>query len=100
MRQGARKLLAQTIEAELEAFLHEHAGLTEPDSRSRVFRNDYLPESEIQTGIGAVSVRMPRVRDKKGRIEQGGKIRFRSKILPHPILHCTKSVEDLIIHEV
>ena len=85
---------AQAIEAEVEAFLKEHSGLTEPDGRRRVVRNGYLPEREIQTGIGAVSVRMPRVRD-KGRAAQGGKIRFISTILP-PYLRRTKSIEELI----
>ena len=94
LRQGARKLLAQAIEAEVEAFLHEHAGLTVSEGRRRIVRNGYLPEREIQTGIGAVSVRMPRVRD-KGRAVQGGKIRFSSTILP-PYLRRTKSIEELI----
>ena len=90
LRQGARKLLAQAIEAEVEAFLQEHAGLTERDGRRRIVRNGYLPEREIQTGIGAVSVRMPRVRDKGGAV-QGGKIRFSSTILP-PYLRRTRSI--------
>ena len=41
LRQGARKLLAQAIEAEVEAFLHEHSGLTVSDGRRRVVRNGY-----------------------------------------------------------
>ena len=99
LRQGARKLLTQAIEAEVEAFLNEHAGLTEPDGGRRCVRNGYLPEREIQTGIGAVSVRMPRIRD-KGRIEQGGKIRFSSKILPRPICIAQRAIEELITRVV
>lgn len=94
LRQGARKLLAQAIEAEVEAFLAEHAGLSLAEGHRRVVRNGYLPEREIQTGIGPVAVHMPRVRD-KGEDGQSGKIQFSSKILP-PYLRRTKSIEELI----
>lgn len=61
----------------------------------RVVRSGYLPEREVQTGIGPVAVSMPRVRDKGGAGE-GGKVRFTSKILP-PYLRRTKSIEELIL---
>ena len=53
-------------------------------------RNGYLPERAIQTGIGPVSVRQPRVRDRGD-----GAIRFTSAILPR-YLRRTKSLEDLL----
>jgi transposase-like protein len=53
-----------------------------------------LPEREIQTGIGTVKVKMPRVRDTDG--EAGERIRFTSKILP-PYLRRTRSLEELIL---
>ena len=94
LRQGARKLLAQAIESEVEAFLAEYAGLTLDNGHRRVVRNGFLPEREVQTGIGSVPVRMPRVRD-KGATDEGGKVHFSSKILP-PYLRRTKSLEELL----
>ena len=52
-------------------------------------RYGYLPEREIQTGIGAVGVQAPRVRDRSGGI------RFTSSILPR-YLRRRKSVEELL----
>ncbi len=80
LRHGARKLLAQAIEAEVSAFIAGHAALRGEDGRRRVVRHGYLPEREIQTGIGPVAVRQPRVRD-RGAAGDGGKIRFTSSIL-------------------
>lgn len=94
LRLGARKMLAQAIEAEVEVFLAEHADLSLADGDRRVVRNGYLPKREIQTGIGSVAVRMPRVRD-KSKSDETGKISFSSRILP-PYLRRTKSLEELI----
>lgn len=94
LKQGARRLLAQAIESEVEGFLAGYAHLTLGNGHRRVVRNGYLPEREIQTGIGPVSVRMPRTRDKGG-AGAGGRICFTSKILP-PYLRRTKSIEELI----
>ena len=52
-------MLAQAIESEVEVFLADYAHLTLGNGHRRVVRNGYLPEREIQTGIGPVSVRMP-----------------------------------------
>ena len=87
-------MLAQAIESEVEVFLADYAHLTLGNGHRRVVRNGYLPEREIQTGIGPVSVRMPRTRDKGG-AGTGGRICFTSKILP-PYLRRTKSIEELI----
>ncbi|MFQ5993434.1 MAG: IS256 family transposase [Nitrospiraceae bacterium] len=90
LRQGARTLLAQAIEAEVEGFLAEYATDRDAQGHRQVVRNGHLPEREIQTGIGAVPVRMPRVRDRSGASR-----RFTSKILP-PYLRRTKSLAELI----
>ena len=68
LRQGARQLLDQAIEAEVEAFMAMFARLPLASGHRRVVRNGYLPEREIQTGIGAVAVKTPRVRDKAARM--------------------------------
>ncbi len=77
----ARRLLADAVEAEVEAFIAAHADLMDDAGRRRVVRLGYLPEREIQTGIGAVGVRRPRVRDRR-RGAGAGRIRFTSRILP------------------
>jgi hypothetical protein len=64
LRQGARTLLAQAIEAEVATLLASHAGLVDEAGRRRLVRNGFLPERTIQTGIGGVAVRQPRVRDR------------------------------------
>ncbi len=94
LRAGARQLLAQAVEMEVTAFVEEHAGLTDEAGRRRVVRHGYLPEREVQTGIGPVAVRCPRVRD-RGAGAPGGKIRFSSAILP-PYLRRTRSIEELL----
>ncbi len=63
LRLGARRLLAQAVEAEVVAFIEGHADLTDDAGRRRIVRHGHLPEREIQTGIGPVAVRQPRVRE-------------------------------------
>ncbi len=81
LRAGARQLLAQAVELEVEAFLAERAGLKLPDGRARLVRHGHAPEREVQTGIGAVAVARPKVRD-RGAAEGEDRIRFTSAILP------------------
>ena len=94
LRAGARQLLAQAIEAEVEGHISAHADLTDAQGRRRIVRHGHSPEREIQTGIGAVRVRSPRVRDRDPDAP-GGRIRFTSSILP-PYLRRAKSVEELL----
>jgi len=74
-------------------FLAAHADKRTADGRQRLVRHGHLPERPIMTGIGAVEVRMPRVRDRLGRA--GERIRFSSAILP-PYARRSKSLEVLI----
>ena len=94
LRLGARRLLADAVEAEVEAFIAAHADLADEAGRRRVVRHGYQPEREVQTGIGAVAVRRPRVRDRQPEAGRG-RIRFTSSILP-PYLRRAKSVEELL----
>ena len=64
LREGARRMLMQAIEAEVEAFLAAHAGLLDQQGRRRLVRNGQAPERQIQTGIGPLEVRRPKVRDR------------------------------------
>ena len=81
LRSGARQLLARAVELEVEAFLAERADLKLSDGRVRLVRHGHGPEREVQTGIGAVAVSRPKVRD-RGAAEGGERIRFTSAILP------------------
>ena len=94
LRLGARRLLARAVEMEVTTFVEMHADLTDGAGRRRIVRHGYLPEREIQTGIGPVAVRCPRVRDRGGG-EMGPRIRFTSSILP-PYLRRAKSIEELL----
>ena len=79
LRAGARQLLVQAVGAEVGAWLAAHEDLRLADGRRRVVRRGHAPERVIQTGIGAVPVRRPKVRDRGG---AGKRLRFHSAILP------------------
>ena len=80
-REGARRMLAAALRAEADAFVEELAAVRLPDGRQRVVQHGYGPEREIQTGIGGLDVRRPKVRDRAPGPE-GDRIRFTSNILP------------------
>src|SRR4051795_1928599 len=92
LRDGARRMLAQAIEAEVATRIDAHAHLTDPAGRQQVVRNGHRPERTIQTGIGPVEVKQPRVRDRRPADERES---FTSAILP-PYLRKTRSLEGLI----
>lgn len=81
LRSGARRLLAQAIEAEAEAFLATMKTQHLPDGRERVVRHGHGPERLVQTGIGPVAVQRVKLRDRTpGASDE--RIRFTSAILP------------------
>lgn len=71
----ARELIARAVEAELAEFLAHYDGTVVPDGRRAVVRNGHLPARTIQTGVGDVEVKVPRVRDRSG-----SGTRFHSKL--------------------
>jgi putative transposase len=95
LRNGARALLAQAVEAEVADFLGKHSDLKIEDGRQRVVRHGHLPEREVMTGIGPVAVRQPRVRDREAAADDPGRIRFKPSILP-PYMRRSKSIEVLL----
>jgi putative transposase len=90
LRQGAQRLLAQAIEMEVAILLAQYADRRDGQGRQAIVRNGYLPERDVQTGIGAVRVQVPRVRDRRG-----AGIRFHSALLP-PYIRRSKSLEALL----
>lgn len=81
LRSGARRLLAQAVELEAEAFLAGMQELRLPDGRARLVRHGHGPERPIQTGIGAVGVSRVKIRD-RGAASDDDRVRFSSAILP------------------
>lgn len=94
IRKGAQKILKEALEIEIEAFIDEYRELRTNKGHHRIVRNGYLPEREIVTGVGKVTVKAPRLRDKESQ-SCDEEIRFSSNILP-PYLRKTKSLEELI----
>jgi len=90
LRQGAGQIVAQAVEAELNEFLSQYQGLKDNSGRQAVVRNGYLPARTITTGIGEVSVQVPKVRDRSN-----SGIKFNSLLLP-PYLKRSRSVEEVL----
>jgi transposase-like protein len=89
LRDGARQMLQVTIDAEVADYVEKFAHLRGKDGLRKVVRNGHLPERELVTGVGPVSVKQPRVRDKRpGR-------KFASNILP-PYMRRVPSIDALI----
>jgi transposase-like protein len=87
LKTGARALIQQAVEAELQTFMSEYAKVTDLRGRQTVVRNGYLPEREIVTGVGTVAVKIPKVRDRSG-----GGVKFNSSLVP-PYVRKAKRVE-------
>ena len=87
IRRGARGLIETAVVAELELLLDEYRNVTDLKGRRAVVRNGYLPERDILTGVGNISVRVPKVRDRSG-----SGIKFNSAIVP-PYVRKAQRVE-------
>ena len=84
---GAQKLIFQAVQAELTECLEGHADRRTEDGHAGVVRNGYLPERELQTALGPVTVKIPKVRAKTGE-----PVTFQSALVP-PYVRKTKSLE-------
>jgi transposase-like protein len=93
-REGARRMLAQVLIAEADAFVAQWKDLQLPDGRDRIVRHGHGPHRAIQTGVGPVEVRRAKVRD-RGEVGTEEKIRFSSSILPKWARR-TKSLDALL----
>jgi transposase-like protein len=87
LRWGARGLIEQAVETELQLLLDQYANVTDLAGRQAIVRNGYLPERDILTGLGPVTVRMPKVRDRS----QSG-VKFNSSVVP-PYVRKAQRVE-------
>jgi putative transposase len=94
VRRGAEKMLAAAIESEVEEYIQRHAEERGSDGRRLVVRNGHLPERVLETGIGGLQVRQPRVNDRRTDA-QGEPYRFTSRFLP-PYLRRLESLDELV----
>jgi len=94
LREGARAMLQQAIEREVADYIQAHQDCRDNEGRRMVVRNGRLPARKIQSGLGPIQIRQPRVNDRRID-EKGERIRFTSKILP-PYLRKTQSIEQLV----
>jgi transposase-like protein len=82
VREGARRMLAAALEAEVDDYLTAHAAERDEGGRRLVVRNGHARQREVLTAAGAIPVRAPRVDDRRTDLVTGERIRFRSVILP------------------
>ena len=89
LRNGAKELVSKAVEAELAELLSKFSAL-QIDGKKAIVRNGYLPQRQVQTGLGNVDVKIPKIRDRSG---QG--IKFNSKLIP-PYLKRAIRVEEFL----
>src|SRR5437762_7379491 len=82
VREGARRMLAEALQAEVDAYIAAHAAERDGNGRRLVVRNGYRQPREVLTSAGAVGVTVPRVNDKRTDPVTGERQRFASAILP------------------
>lgn len=87
LREGAQQLIVGAVRAEFEEFLAQFAGERDERGRAAVVRNGFQPRREILTGLGPVSVRIPKARS---RGEEAAV--FRSRLVP-PYVRRAKSLD-------
>jgi putative transposase len=95
VREGARRMLAVALEAEVEAYIAAHAELTDPHGHRLVVRNGHAPARTITTGAGQVEVVRPRVDDRRVDPATGERVQFQSVILPRWCRRSPKVAEVL-----
>ena len=82
VREGARRMLAAALEAEVDAYVEAHAEERDERGRRLVVRNGRAEPRTITTGAGPIEIEQPRVNDKRSDEETGERVRFRSSIIP------------------
>ena len=87
LRTSAHQLIHEAVQAEVQSLLAGYEDQRLPDGRASVVRNGYQPEREIQTSLGPVTVKIPKVRSKSGE-----PVTFRSALVP-PYIRKTKTLE-------
>jgi transposase-like protein len=81
-REGARRMLATALEAEVDAYIEAHADERDEHGHRLVVRNGHAEARSITTGAGPIEIQAPRINDKREDGETGDRCRFRSSIIP------------------
>lgn len=92
-REGARRMLVEALEAEVESYLERFRAERDERGRALVVRNGRAPTRQVTVGAGTISLEAPRVNDK--RVLEGERQKFTSQILP-PYLRKSKAVAELL----
>jgi len=95
VREGARRMLAEALAAEVDAYVARFAAERDENGRRLVVRNGYHQGREVLTSAGAVQVTAPRVNDKRTDPATGDRLRFSSAILP-PWARKTPKVTEVL----
>jgi transposase-like protein len=95
VREGARRMLAEALQAEVDAYIAAFAAERDDNGRRLVVRNGYHQSREVLTSAGAVEVTVPRVNDKRTDPDTGERKRFSSAILP-PWARKTPKVTEVL----
>ena len=82
VREGARRMLAEALQAEVDAYIAQFTAERDENGRRLVVRNGYHQGREVLTSAGAIEVTVPRVNDKRTNPATGERMRFSSAILP------------------
>jgi putative transposase len=82
VREGARRMLAAALEAEVDAYVQAHVGERDERGRRLVVRNGHAEPRKITTGAGPIEIDAPRVNDKRVDEDTGERMRFGSSIIP------------------
>jgi len=93
-REGARKMLKLALENEVEEFVQKHATLRDESGRKIVAKNGYMPQRDIITGMGLLTIKQPRI-DDRNLNEHCNSERFTSNILPR-YLRRIPSIDNLV----
>ena len=96
-REGARRMIAAALEAEVDEYVGSFIGEVDGDGKRLVVRNGRARERKVTVGSGTVPVRAPRVNDKRVDEETGKRKRYSSKILPAYARRSPKVTEVLPI---
>ena len=91
VREGARRMLQSAIDAEVDAFIAQHADRRDQQGRRQVVKNGSLPERKILTGAGAIPVTQGRVRDNHP--DPDKRVTFTPNVLPS---YLRTAIEELI----
>jgi len=93
-REGARKMLQLALENEVEEFVQKQSTLRDENGKKVVLKNGYMPQRDIVTGMGPLTIKQPRIDDRNLK-DYSNATRFSSNILPR-YLRRIPSIDNLI----